>query len=267
MALPFEGAAWALSSEGLSAATTRLGVYAAEIWTILGVETSGCGYLSDRRPQILYERHIFHRLTNGRFNDDEISDPNPGGYGPRGASQYDRLNRAIVKDPSAALQSASWGIGQIMGENFHLAGYSSVEDMVTSMCHSEDNQLAAMASFLLRRNLHIPLRAHDWTTLARAYNGPSYAINRYDIQLAAKFQKYSSGLLPDLDVRAAQLYLTYLGFHPGTIDGVAGQYTLSALTDFQRQKGLSLNTLIDQDVVARLRDALPNVRAATAQAG
>jgi hypothetical protein len=42
----------------------------------------------------------------------------PGCYGPRGASQYDRLNRAILKDRTAALQSASWGLGQIMGMNF-----------------------------------------------------------------------------------------------------------------------------------------------------
>ena len=269
MALPFQGTAWALSSEGLSAAATRLGVYAAEIWTVLGVETSGCGYLSDRRPQILYERHIFHRLTHGRFDDGDISDPDPGGYGPRDASQYDRLNRALLKDSSAALQSASWGIGQIMGENFPLAGYSSVEDMVTAMCQSEDAQLSATASFLLSKNLHSPLRAHDWATFARVYNGPNYAINRYDIRLAAKYQKYSSGLLPDLHVRAAQLYLSYLGFHPGTVDGVAGPYTLSALSDFQRQNELTLNCLIDQDLVDQLQAALPpsGTRMAATHAG
>ncbi len=267
MGLPFQGTAWALSSAGLSAVANILGVHAAEVWTIVGVETSGCGFLSDRRPQILFERHIFHRLTNGRFDDGDISDSNPGGYRARGVFQYDRLNRAIVKDSFAALQSSSWGIGQILGENFRLAGYSSVQGMVSAMCQSEDDQLAAMASFLLSRSLHICLRAHDWTTLARAYNGPNYAMNRYDIQLAAKYQKYSSGLLPDLNVRAAQLYLTYLGFHPGPIDGVAGQYMLSALAEFQRENGLSADPVIDQDLVAQLRAALPEVIAATAQAG
>ena len=74
--------------------------------------------MPDRRPQILFERHIFHRLTDGKFDDGQISDPAAGGYGARGAAQYDRLALALAKDADAALQSASWGIGQIMGMNY-----------------------------------------------------------------------------------------------------------------------------------------------------
>jgi len=59
------GIAWALSSDGLATIASKLGVFAAEIWTVLSVEASGCGYLPDGRPRILYERHIFHRLTRG----------------------------------------------------------------------------------------------------------------------------------------------------------------------------------------------------------
>src|SRR5204863_9082982 len=32
------------------------------------VETSGCGYLPDRRPKILFERHVFSRLTEHRYD-------------------------------------------------------------------------------------------------------------------------------------------------------------------------------------------------------
>ena len=77
--LPFQGNAWALSSGGLAAVASNLGVHASEVWTVLAVETSGCGFLSDRRPQILYERHIFHRLTQGQYDDGDISSPTPGG--------------------------------------------------------------------------------------------------------------------------------------------------------------------------------------------
>jgi N-acetylmuramidase-like protein len=115
MLLPFQGTGWALSSNGLATVASNLSVFAPEIWTVLAVETSGCGYLPDRRPQILYERHIFHRLTQGQYDDGDISDPTRGGYGPSGAHQYDRLAQAIANDRTAALQSASWGIGQIMG--------------------------------------------------------------------------------------------------------------------------------------------------------
>ncbi len=259
MLLPFQGTALALSSDGLAAVASDLGVHAPEIWAVLAVETKGCGYLPDRRPQILYERHIFHRLTRGQFDDGDISDRSPGGYGPTGAHQYDRLAAAMAKDRIAALQSASWGLGQIMGENFGAAGFQNAEDMVAAMSQSEDTQLAAMGSFLAATKLRASLQAHDWTTFARGYNGPNFAINRYDVLLNGEFQKLSAGVLPDLSVRAAQLYLTYLGFHPGPVDGVAGEHTFSALAQFQARLGVQQTNTIDEDTVARLRNALPAV--------
>jgi len=259
--IPFQGDGFGLSSDGLAKVSADLGVHAAEIWTVVAVETSGCGFLPDRRPQILYERHIFHRLTQGRYDDGDISDPSPGGYGPRGAQQYDRLAKAMAKDTSSALQSASWGIGQIMGENYRSAGFRNVEDMVAAMCQSEDDQLAAMAAFLAASNLHTSLQAHDWSSFARGYNGPNYAINRYDVRLSGEFQKYSTGALPDVNVRAAQLYLTYLGFHPGQVDGVAGVQTLAAFSEFASQQGFPDRGVLDADSIARLTDALASVSA------
>jgi hypothetical protein len=58
------------------------------------------------------------------------------------------LALAISKDRNAPLQSASWGIGQITGENFAVAGFQSVEDMVVAMSQSEDDQLKAMGNVL-----------------------------------------------------------------------------------------------------------------------
>jgi len=257
--LPFQGTAWALSGDGLATVASSLGVFAPEIWTVLAVETSGCGYLPDRRPQILYERHVFHRLTGGQYDDGDISDPTRGDYGAKGAHQYDRLNRAIARNRNAALQSTSWGIGQIMGENYAAAGFAGVEEMVAAMSQSEDRQLAAMGNFLISTKLQAPLKALDWKAFARGYNGPNYAINRYDERLNAEYQKCSSGLLPDLRVRAAQLYLTYLGFDPGPVDGIAGQHTRSALAQFQTRAGMPTTAIIDADTVARLQAALPPV--------
>jgi len=249
----------ALSGDGLAAVAGSLGVHAPEIWAVLAVETTGCGYLADRRPQILYERHIFHGLTQGVFDDGDISDRSPGGYGSTGAHQYERLAAAIAKDRNAALQSASWGLGQIMGENFAAAGFQNVENMVAAMAQSEDAQLAAMGDFLVATKLRASLQVHDWTTFARGYNGPNFAMNRYDVRLNGEFQKFSLGVLPDLNVRAAQLYLTYLGFHPGPLDGVAGEYTRSALAQFQVQSGVPPTNMIDEDTVAQLLHALPSI--------
>lgn len=258
MALPFQGTAYALSAEGLAAVADTLGVFAAEIWTVLSVETSGCGYLSDRRPQILFERHIFHRLTQGQYDaNGDISSPTPGGYGSPGRHQYDRLTQAIADDRAAALQSASWGIGQIMGENFAAAGFADVEEMVQAMSGSEDQQLTAISSFMISKKLHVSLQSHDWATFAAGYNGPNYRTNRYDVRLNAEYQKYSAGVMPDINVRAAQLYLTYLGFHPGPVDGIAGERTLAALAQFQASASAATSAGISGDTISELQAALP----------
>lgn len=256
MPLPFQGTARALSQDGLAAVASSLGVFAPEIWTVLTVETSGCGYLPDRRPQILYERHVFHRLTGGKYDDDDISAPSPGDYGASGGHQYERLSLAMAKNRNAALQSVSWGIGQILGEYFAAAGFADVEAMVAAMSQSEDRQLAAMGNFLISNRLERALQTHDWTVFARGYNGPNYAINRYDVRLTAAYQKYSSAPLPDLNARAVQLYLTYLGFDPGPVDGIAGNKTLSALARFQRRAGFPATDTINADTVAHLQAAL-----------
>ena len=88
-------------------------------------------------------------------------------------------------NPNAALQSASWGIGQIMGENFSAAGFPDVETMVAAMVDSENAQLDAFRSFLQSNRLSGPLQAHDWASFARGYNGPNFAMNQYDTQFNA----------------------------------------------------------------------------------
>jgi hypothetical protein len=84
MASEFAGRSAPLSPDGFAEATERLRVTAAAVWAILRVETTGCGFLPDRRPKILFERHLFHQATGGRFSQSHpgISHPTAGGYGP-----------------------------------------------------------------------------------------------------------------------------------------------------------------------------------------
>jgi hypothetical protein len=250
----FAGAAQPMSPQGLGDTGGRLGVRAAEIWAVLTVETRGCGFLTDKRPLILFERHIFHRETAGLYDEvaPDVSNPAPGGYGAAAAHQYDRLASALRLDRRAALRSTSWGIGQVMGFNAELAGYTDVETMVRAMGTSEDEQLRAMAEEIVGNHLDGPLQTHDWPSFARGYNGPTYAQNRYDIRLAAAYQRFAGGLLPDLTVRRAQVYLTYLGFDPGPIDGVLGRKTRSALAEFQAREALSPTGDPDEATTERL---------------
>lgn len=146
-----------------------------------------------------------------------------------------------------------------MGQNFSMAGYSDVEAMVAAASQSEDNQLGAFGSFIIASKLNQALQIHDWTAFARGYNGPNFAINHYDTRLNGEFQRFSSGHLPDLLARAVQLYLIYLGFSPGPVDGIPGSQTLSALAQCQSANGLPVTTTIDDNVVAEIQNLLPPV--------
>ena len=255
MPIAFQGEGQVLDADGVAAACDLLRVHAAELWAVLSVETRGCGYLLDRRPLILFERHYFSRLTKRKFDATapDISNPQWGGY-LGGVREYDRLARAIKLDRAAALRSASWGLGQVMGDNFKAAGFTDVEPLVTAFVGAENAQLAGMACFIAAIGADLHLRAHNWPAFAAAYNGPAYAQNSYDERLRAAHQKYMTGALPDLNVRGIQAYLVYLGYNPGPVDGVVGRFTRSALRMFQEKEGLPLRESFDADMLKAVRE-------------
>ena len=256
--MEFIGKRQPLTADGLGSALEHLDLQPAEaavIWAVVEVETSGvtqgCGFRLDGRPQILFERHIFRRETQGQFNRraPHLSGPQ-GGYGSLG-SQYAKLEEALALceseglGPEPALRSASWGLGQIMGFNAELSGFASAAAMVDAMRDGEDAQILAMAHFLRSRSLHTALRRRDWAAFARGYNGPAYAQNQYDVKLEQSYVRLASGSLPNLQLRAAQIALLYLGFSPGKIDGVIGQRTRNALNGFRLQAGLPSGNDLD----------------------
>jgi hypothetical protein len=251
----FAGPGTPLTQAGFDRALEQLGAAPEALWAVMAVETSGCGYLPDRRPKILFERHVFHRITAGRYDASHpaISAPQAGGYGPGGAQQYARLAEALALDRKAALESTSWGLGQIMGANHHAAGFDGAELLVAAFVASEDAQLAGMASFVARSPMKPAIRDRDWATFARLYNGEDYAVNHYDQHLADNYGGYVRRGCPDLAVRRAQVYLSYLGFDTGGVDGLAGPRTRQALAAFQQGQGLSP---ADGSVTAASLDAL-----------
>jgi hypothetical protein len=242
----FLGPALPLSQDGLDEATDALGTTTPTLWAVVSVETHGCGFLADRRPAILFERHIFHRRTHGAFDNaaPDISSSSAGGY-LGGAAEYTRLERAIAIDREAAVESASWGLGQIMGFNASVTRFKTAEAMIDAMMRGEDAHLQAMTDFLVARRLDKPLAKRDWAAFARGYNGVSYKKNQYDTRLASAYAALRRGPMPDLAVRQAQLLLTFLGFAPGVIDGVLGKRTRSAVVLFRQQQGLGSSDAVN----------------------
>ena len=174
-------------------AAQRLGCATAAIKAFAQVESPSGPFDADGAPSILFERHVFRRLTGGKFYKlvPDLSSSTPGGYGLHSA-QHGRLRRAVALDRDAALQAASWGQFQIMGFNYKRAGFGSLQAFVNAMYRSAADHLAAFVSFIESDpNLKRAIINHDWPTAALLYNGPGYRANAYDVKMAAAFSAFA----------------------------------------------------------------------------
>ena len=256
--MPFHGPGKPLTQAALDEAAAVVGVPNTAMWAVIHVESSGSGYLEDRRPKILFERHLFSRATGRAFDAAHpgISNLSRGGYGAGGAHQYERLAEAIGLNRRAALASASWGLGQVLGSNFAVAGFDDEEHMVASMVASERHQLLGMFRFIEGNDLGNHLQDSDWERFALGYNGPKAIENGYPAKLETAFSIFQSGGLPDIRVRIAQTALTFLGHNPRGVDGLFGNNTRRALQRFQAAEGLQQTTeLTDADLEAMIEKA------------
>ena len=254
----FVGTAAPLTQAGFDAVSSRLGVDAPSLWSLVTVETRGFGFLADRRPKILFERHVFHRRTGGRFSaaHPDISNHTAGGYSRDTAGEYLRLERASALDHQAAIESTSWGLGQVMGFNAVSLGYPSAAEMIVAFMQGEDAQLEGSERFIAGNvSLAKAFRMRDWGRVARFYNGIGYAKNQYDKKLARCHNTYSTKGTPSIELRAAQARLTYLGFDPGAVDGLIGRATRAALTAFQTANALPATGTPDVRTLDALRTA------------
>ena len=175
---------------------TRLDIELAALKAVAEVESSGSGFLPapDHRPKILFEGHVFHRLTAGRHSLTHPAISHPGWdrsrYARSLAGEWKRLDTAATLDPAAAMQSASWGAFQIMGYHWKTLQYTTLQGFVNDQ-YTADGQLGTFVRFILADpRLVKALRAGDWATFARIYNGPGYATNRYDTKLAAAYKQF-----------------------------------------------------------------------------
>jgi hypothetical protein len=195
-----------ITNEDLCRNAKKLKTGVAEVKTFLAVETKNKGFDSQGRPLVLFERHWFHKLTKGKYDKTHpnLSNRVAGGYGTS-ASQYGRFSKAFTLDPEAAMKSTSWGLGQVMGFNHKIAGYSTVGAFVDAMKESEGKQLDAAIAFIIANNLDGHLRNHDWKAFAKGYNGAGYRKNNYDTKLAIEYAKFSKGKQVDCTSKLALL--------------------------------------------------------------
>lgn len=188
-----------LSTRDWSGAAWMLDCEEATIQAVAEVEAPRGGYLRDGQVSILFERHIFHRRTGGKFDRSHpgVSNPHPGGY-KGGTREHERLQEAVELDRDAALQSASWGRFQIMAYHWQRCGYESLQSFVNGMIQGgEPEHLRAFCCFIRSDSkLQRALRGNDFPTVASIYNGRNYRINRWDIKMAQAYERLSQEGVP-----------------------------------------------------------------------
>lgn len=180
-----------LTNNDYCRAAETLGCEVAAIKAVANQESLGSGFDSQDRPKILFERHKFHKLTRGIYDHSHpgISNAVQGGYG-RG-DQYVRFSEAFALNPTAAMMAASWGKFQILGANFAICGFLTVDAFVDAMKIGEGPQLDAFCEFVLHNYLDDELTSHDWAGFARGYNGPTYRKNKYDVKIGAAYKQFA----------------------------------------------------------------------------
>jgi len=176
-----------------------LGIEVACLRAVIDVECKGSGFNSDNTPVILFERHVMRQrlIANNRDLDlaimlkerPDLCSKSTGAYGLYSA-QHGRLNAAAQYHRDSALESASWGIGQVMGYHWEVLGYLSLQAFINAMYKDEAAQLDAMCRYIKVNNLINALKNKDWKVFAKGYNGQSYAKNSYDIKLASAYKKW-----------------------------------------------------------------------------
>ena len=167
----------------------------AAIKAVSEVESKGNGFMiwqGKEVPVILFERHKFHKYTNGKYDlqRPDISNKKAGGYGSI-SIQHNKLSDAVALDREAALKSASYGKFQIMGFNYKQAGYNDLQTFINAMWNSERDHLIAFSNFIKNDPALLKaIRAKDWVTFAKYYNGKDYKENNYDVKLKIAYGKF-----------------------------------------------------------------------------
>lgn len=214
----------AIVEEDYVAAAVRLNCEVAAIKAVFTVESAGSGYNPDGSVKCLYERHIARREVMVRklpydkiakIIGGELISRWTGGY-KGGIAEYWRIGQAVrgiaqainAPDPASlefppdsdalevSLRSASWGRPQILGKNCELAGYNTAVEMVEAFHKSEKAHLDAFVAFVENTGLDKFLRAQDWLSFAKGYNGKSCCDKGgkkdYSALIAAEYRRLSN---------------------------------------------------------------------------
>lgn len=271
----FAGAARPLDKIDVAQLAHRIGASEDHLQAFLNVESRSRGFDREGRPIILTEPHVFYRNLKGSERSEAVRQglayPRWGEkpYPRSQDDRYDWLKAAMKINQSAALKSVSWGMSQVLGENFSVVGYPSVEAMVSAFMRDEEEHVEAMVKFILANGIADDLMAERWDVVARVYNGPGYKKNAYHTKMAKEYAKLrgvaDSGWAPDAPdprvvsvtdvatLKSVQSRLRELGYYEvGKVDGIYGTKLRAGVLAFRADNGLPIIADIDEELLAEL---------------
>ena len=111
-------------------------------------------------------------------------------YTGRNSGEYARLQKAIKINEAAAYESASYGMFQIMGNNYKICGYKSAKEFYDDLCKNEDAHFYSFIKFIQAKGIVPYMKQKNWSQIAYRYNGPSYKKNNYHKKLEQAYNKF-----------------------------------------------------------------------------
>ncbi|MBC3413558.1 MULTISPECIES: N-acetylmuramidase family protein [Pseudomonas] len=180
-------------------AATQLGngISANLIKAFAQVESGGkSGFGPARLPMIAFEGHWFQRYTKHKY---DVTHPLLSyKYKKKAGPQWQINNKdqdkawetmatAFALDQQAALQSASWGMFQVMGFNYANCGYKNVFEFVAALKLNASEQLKAFLNYCKKNPGFITAAKNkDYAGMASSYNGDDYG--NYDVLIKQAYE-------------------------------------------------------------------------------
>lgn len=185
----------------------KYGLEVATLKAVMDVESAGRGFFTDwkgmQRIKIQFEPHVFARELSKRNFDVRLEKTSYGymklwidgllvleNKVDKQLEEWRAFNIAARYDLESAMLATSWGLGQVMGFNYKLAGYENVGDMVDAFKESEEKQFEGMLSFILNRKIMKHLKKKNWRLFAKYYNGVNYRKYNYHKRLEKAYERY-----------------------------------------------------------------------------
>lgn len=179
----------------------ELGVEVAAIKAVVDIEAGSThqGFYAPGKPLINFDLAMFRRfagnhginLSNYHLSHAVVfAAPNAKRHGSHQSAQQARLAAAREIDNTTAIEGTFWGMFQIGGFNWARCGAKDINDFVRRMSNSERDQLDMFAQFIKSTGLVKYLKAKDWASFARGYNGTAYARRGYHTRLASSYARH-----------------------------------------------------------------------------